>query len=401
MTDLLRYTYCVTFSALIISAADLTNYWHTQQIFKALIYVLGPIVLMLINAFPVEVFGWIEFFGGILKLALVLGTIVLMFAINGGVGGTKIGTEYFVEGVTFNSKVASASYQAVFEAIPIATFAYIGIELVTTTAFEALDPDELRLPAANVGWFSTVLYTLATGSFVANVSWQDQNLPKLFQQALTIITDADAATKFQEFFAPEPETHASPLIALLRTGFVFLPSFLNGCFMYSALSCANTALYVASRQLYGMTRTITVDSDSGFIRRGFHWMSSVHYRTKAPWPAIAISGLLLCWLPFLRIHDDDDEFLKDVSLGPTCEVVGLLIHCRSKTFSSTSVPSLASSFGAHNASPSSPSFIGARSTKQALNDSTQSGRNFSRRKMEATFRSSNLSLRTWAHSHAF
>lgn len=311
----LRYTYCVTFSALIISATDLTNYWGVNQIFQVLIYVLAPIVLMIINACPVEVFGWIEFFGGIVKLALVVGTIILMFLINGGVNpdGEKIGTKYFVDGIKYNSHVAGAPYQAVFEAIPLATFAYIGVELLTTTAFEALDPDELRLPAANIGWFSTVLYTLATGSFVANISWQDHNLPKLFQQALTHITDPAARIELAPFALSEPQTSAAPLIALYRVGYRFLPSFLNGCFIYSAMSCANTALYVASRQLYGMTRTVTIGNNSGVIRRGLHWMSSVHYKARSPWPAIAISGLLLCWLPFIKIHGGNEKFLGDVS----------------------------------------------------------------------------------------
>src|SRR5436853_6500320 len=158
-----RYTYCVTFSALIISATALTEYWGIDSIFKGLIYFLVPIGLMILNAFPVQVFGWIELFGGIAKLALVLGTIILMFLINGGVSpdGNKIGTRYFTDGVTHNNEVVNSSYRAVFEAIPLATFAYIGVELLTTTAFEALDPDELRLPAANVGWFSTALYTIA------------------------------------------------------------------------------------------------------------------------------------------------------------------------------------------------------------------------------------------------
>jgi amino acid permease len=80
-----QYTYCVTFSALIIAATDLTKYWGIDPVFKALIYVLVPVVLIGINALPVEVFGWIEFIGGIVKLALVTGTIILMFLINGGV----------------------------------------------------------------------------------------------------------------------------------------------------------------------------------------------------------------------------------------------------------------------------------------------------------------------------
>lgn len=108
------------------------------------------------------------------------------------------------------------------EAIPLATFAYIGVELLTTTAFEARYPKELRLPAANIGWFSTVLYTIATGSFVANLSWQDRNLPQLFQQALSTIIDRAEADKLANFEAPMV-TRAAPLIALYRAGFRFLP----------------------------------------------------------------------------------------------------------------------------------------------------------------------------------
>lgn len=157
------------------------------------------------------------------------------------------------------------------------------------------------------------MYTIATGSFVANLSWQDQNLPELFQQALTIITDPIAKSEFAQFEAP-PVIRAAPLIALYRTGFRFLPGFLNGCFIYSALSCANTALYVASRQLYGMTRTITVDRDSSIIRSGLAWLSTLNHKTKTPWPAIAVSALVFCWLPFIRIRSND-EFLQDVSTG--------------------------------------------------------------------------------------
>lgn len=299
--------------------ADLTNYWGIDYIFKALLYVLVPLLLIFINALPVELFGWIEYIGGIVKLMLVTGVVILMFCINGGVSPNNehIGTKYFVDGVTYNSEVVSNKVEAVFAAIPLATFAYIGVELLTTTAFEARDPGELRLPAANVGWFSTVLYTFATGAFAANLSWKDQNLPKLFQQALTMITDPSDPS-IAVFERPWPETHAAPLIAMYRVGYRFLPGFLNACFIYSAVSCANTALYVASRQLYGLTRTVSVDYDSGILRRSLAWMSSVHHRTRAPWPAIAISGLALSWLPFIRVRSDD-KFIQDVG-GSTCEV---------------------------------------------------------------------------------
>lgn len=258
------------------------------------------------------------------------------------------------------------------------------------------------MPAANIGWFSTVLYTFATGSFVANVSWQDQNLPQLFQQALTIITNADQAVEFAAFEAPVV-VRAAPLIALYRAGFRFLPSFLNGCFIYSALSCANTALYVASRQLYGMTRTVTIDSDSGIMRSTLVSLSTLNYRTKTPWPAIAISGLVFCWLPFIRIRSND-EFLQDGSQIYTYGKAVSDIFYRFKTPSSTLVPSPVSSCGVLSAwhiscsttgkskhvncredrSLANTPGIGANSTLPISNFWEPSGKSCSTGQMEAT-----------------
>ena len=193
-------------------------------------------------------------------------------------------------------------------ALPLATFAYIGVELLTATAFEARDPHELKFPARNIAWFTAVLYCLTTGLIVSNISWKNQNLPGLFGQALTTITDSEQRDRY---FPDPPHTTAAPLIVLLMRGFRFLPSFLNGCLIYSALSCANTALYVSSRQLYGLTRSITVTSQSGPLRRFLAWMSGVEFRTKSPWPALLVSVAVLYWLPFIRLHKDN-AFLQTV-----------------------------------------------------------------------------------------
>lgn len=198
-------------------------------------------------------------------------------------------------------------------ALPLATFAYIGVELLTLTAFEARDPHELKFPARNIAWFTVVLYCLTTGLIVSNIPWQNRNLPRLFGQALTTITHGPSD---QDFYEPDPNANpkssAAPIIALRRAGFKVLPSFLNACLIYSALSCANTALYVASRQLYGLTRSITVTGQSGPLRKFLAWTSGVEFRTKSPWPALIVSVGILYWLPFIRLHEDT-VFLQTVS----------------------------------------------------------------------------------------
>lgn len=238
--------------------------------------------------------------------------------------------------------------------IPLVTFSYIGIELLTVAAFEARDPHELKQPARNIAWFTALLYCISTGLIIANVSWQDQNLPGLFQQALTTISTGNK--DLMAFGDDEPNTNAAPLIALHRLGFRFLPSFLNGCFIYSALSCANTALYVASRQLYGLTRSITVTSESNTLRRLLAWMSGVEYRTRSPWPALIVSVVTLYWLPFIRLHHDS-TFLEKVSRLAIASRQSSE-RCRSKVSSSTLVRFQRSSYGVRSASLTPCSSIG-------------------------------------------
>ena len=50
-----RYTYSVTFSALVISAGSLADYWGIPFAWKSVIYIFVPIALWAINALRVEV----------------------------------------------------------------------------------------------------------------------------------------------------------------------------------------------------------------------------------------------------------------------------------------------------------------------------------------------------------
>jgi len=66
-------TYSVTFSALVIGAVNLADYWDLSGAWKAVLFIIAPIVLAAINSRQVEVFGWIELAAGVIKLALVAG----------------------------------------------------------------------------------------------------------------------------------------------------------------------------------------------------------------------------------------------------------------------------------------------------------------------------------------
>jgi amino acid transporter len=186
-------------------------------------------------------------------------------------------------------------------AIPIATFSYIGVEIVTVTAFEAANPIDLRKPAKNIAYFTMIFYVLNIGGFIANVEWFNQSLPQFFGQPLVSLQSSGLG--HTPLF---PETilrsSAAPVIATLQVGMKTLPAVLTGLLIYSGLSAANASLYVASRTLYGLTRDLS-DDDDRFLFRMAAKLNIISPWTRVPLWSLVVSVLVFSsWLPFIRIH---------------------------------------------------------------------------------------------------
>lgn len=173
------------------------------------------------------------------------------------------------------------------------------------TAFEARDPKDLEFPAKNLAWMMTAIYILTTLTFTINVGWTDSSLPKFYNQGLADLAGGGLSPKLVNGTVSELKslrTHSAPIIAVIRAGISILPGLITGCFIYSALSSANTALYVASRALFGITRDIRVERNSGKLIRAIAKMATVERRTESPWWALLFSIAILFWLPFVHIN---------------------------------------------------------------------------------------------------
>lgn len=202
------------------------------------------------------------------------------------------------------------------------------------TAFEAQNPKDLKFPAKNLAWMVTVIYILTTLVFVLNVGWNDSSLPKFYNQGLadltgnvispTVITRTMHENRGVTAAALNiSRAHSAPVIAVIRAQMSILPGIITACFIYSALSAANTALYVASRALFGLTRDIQIERGSGRIIRAIAKMATVESRTESPWWALLFSGLILFWLPFVHLSGsytkEEVKFLR---------VLGKSLGCR-------------------------------------------------------------------------
>lgn len=286
------YTYSVSFSALIIGAVDLADYWNLSDMWKAILFIIIPIALAAINTRRVEVFGWIELGAGIVKLILVVGLVILMICINRGVGtGGVIGSEFLDDGIQNNDATSSGRFAAMCVAIPLATYSYLGVEMVTMTAFEAKRPAEnLRMPARNIAWFVTLIYITTTFMFVLNVKWSNSELPTYYNQG------------FGALFRSTPKTETSysaPVLAVTNAG--LHAGAVTACFIYSTVSAANIGLYAASRAMYGLARDTRTEPDSPWWLRAMAVLASLEHDSRAPWWAVTLSVLLLCWLPFIGL----------------------------------------------------------------------------------------------------
>ncbi|KAL9072164.1 MAG: hypothetical protein Q9161_003785 [Pseudevernia consocians] len=248
------YTYAATFATQIVAAASFTEYWGLAQVYQTVFfYFVAPFAILFIN------------FAG------------------------TIGSEYINEGFTNNKDFASNPRTAGCYVLPIIAFAFLGVELVSVTAFEARDLRSLRFASQTVAYFVISIYLFcAIGEFL-NVEWSDGALPQIYGG---INQDS---VKIGE---PVHNSRAVIVVAALRAGYTRSAGLLNGCMIFSALSASNTSLYVASRTLYGMTRKINPWKWFRFLK----FLGSVWHKTGVPMWALFFSFIAFYWLPFLQLH---------------------------------------------------------------------------------------------------
>lgn len=174
--------------------------------------------------------------------------------------------------------------------IPIIAYGSLGMETLTVTAYEARDLRSIRIPTQVIAYVILFSYLFcAIGEFL-NVEWTDSALPSKYINRKTFSDDTGKQnTKIG--------AGAIIVVAAFKAGHKKIAGLLNGCIIFSALSAANSSLYMASRVLYGMTRDIHPRSQFAIFR----WFGSVWNPTGVPVRALTVSFLGFVWLPFLRL----------------------------------------------------------------------------------------------------
>ena len=164
------------------------------------------------------------------------------------------------------------------------------METLTVTAYEARDLRSIRTSTQVIAYVILCSYLFCAIGEFHNVEWTDPALPSKYINRKTFSDDVQNQNA-------KLSTGAIFVIAAFNAGRKKMAGFLNGCMIFSALSAANSSLYMASRILYGMTRDIHPRSPFAI----FSGLGSVWNQTGVPVRALTVSFLGFVWLPFLRL----------------------------------------------------------------------------------------------------
>lgn len=181
--------------------------------------------------------------------------------------------------------------------LPIATYAYIGVEIVAASSLEARPPQNnkagqlisatVRRTAIWVAPFTAILYILSSLLTTFAISYDDCALPRLGW-----ITSSCEPGKSSSAFVSIAQS--SGIQALGRSFNVFL--------VVTALTCANTNLYVASRTLFGLTRELEGGPDqTNWVEWALAYLNQTSTKYKVPYRAVIFSAVAFGWVPFLQL----------------------------------------------------------------------------------------------------
>ena len=219
------YWFCwiVTAIAEVIAIAAYVQFWlpHLAPWIPALLCVL---LLLSLNLATVRMFGELEFWFALIKIVAIIALVLVGFALVAWGFHSPAGNKASLANLWNDGGLFPHGLSGFFAGFQIAVFAFVGIELVGTTAAETADPRR-NLPKAinSIPVRIIIFYVLALAAIMAVTPWR--------------LVEADKSP-FVELF--------------VLAGIPAAASLINFVVLTSATSSANSGIFSTSRMLYGL-----------------------------------------------------------------------------------------------------------------------------------------------------
>ncbi|KAK6579854.1 hypothetical protein PZA11_007562 [Diplocarpon coronariae] len=272
----LVYACVVAMPAGLVAAAVLVEFWVAVN--AAIWITVFGVLTLLASSVLVRVFGELEFFFAMMKIALIVGVNImkklLVITCGGGPDGDRIGFRYWRDPGPFVQYLGIEGswgrFLGVWTALSQAVFAYTGIEGISMAAAETRSPRQ-AIPAAAKRIFVRVLLFYVISILLIGLT-VPSNDPDLSLYSGTAST--------------------SPFVlAAKRAGIKGVPSTINAVILTSAWSAGNSQMLGATRVLYGLA----VDGRAPKIFTRLN-------RFSIPWVAVALYGLFM-GLGYMTLSD--------------------------------------------------------------------------------------------------
>jgi D-serine/D-alanine/glycine transporter len=219
------YWFCwiVTGTADVIAIAGYAQFWW-PDLAGWIPAILTILLLLCLNLLSVKLFGETEFWFSMIKIITICALILVGIFLVATAFTSPSGTQASVSNIWAHGGMFPKGVMGFFAGFQIAVFAFVGIELVGTTAAETKDP-ETTLPRAinSIPFRIIFFYIFALLAIMAVTPWS------------SIIADK---SPFVEMFT---------LIGLPAAA-----GAINFVVMTSAASSANSGVYSTSRMLYSL-----------------------------------------------------------------------------------------------------------------------------------------------------
>ncbi|KAJ5133678.1 uncharacterized protein N7443_004698 [Penicillium atrosanguineum] len=311
------FTYSMSWSTIIATSAGEFAYWDSvkdnQSFHGLVIYLAIPFVLVCINAFSIEIYGFLEVLTGSLKIIFLAIIVVTLIAISVGAGPVSRsaqGSSNWAMPTAYDKEAAENWPIALLMSISVATFAYVGIEVIATCALEARWPREstdghvksdterpngnligktVKFSAIFISVLATAAYTLGGVLGTLDIARDDSKLPRLGW------LETKQSTQ-------NTTTNSSFVLIAAESKIPHLADIFNVFLVFTCLSCAGTNLYIASRTLFGLASRLEGGSKGkrGSFLRILAWFGKTNSR-NVPLRAMILSAVAFGWVPFLQL----------------------------------------------------------------------------------------------------
>jgi len=246
--------------------------------------------------------------------------IIVMIVINQGGGAEgKIGTKHWNDALIVRDTTVTDSWaQAFFMSLSIAAFAYVGVETVAAFALEARVPRErnpskprmigrtVKFSAVYISFLAGVVYVLAGVLVTLNITWDDPRLPRM-----------SWATPHRDHAEGGKDSTTSAFVLAAQYSKISgLAGTLNVFLMFTALAGANTNLYIASRTLFSLTRSLDGGRGQRWYVRILAYFGKTNHR-KVPLRAL-IASCVFVWIPLITLADKKGQ---DTSISTILDVL--------------------------------------------------------------------------------